>query len=172
MIPDVHARACRLLDAELAEGISAADREWLEAHLSDCPMCQSRAGANRRALQTLRSFTMRFDPALVSTTQVRVRWRARQLQDEHVRMRALWISCGLSWLSGALTAPLLWQAIAWLGRHFQVSEGIWIIAFAACWLAPATVAGALIAWRRSRASETANAATPWERCGRGRENCN
>jgi anti-sigma factor RsiW len=163
MNPQVHERACQLIDAWQVEGISAAEREWLDAHLAECAACQARARANERALQTLRSNTVSVDPALVSRTQALVRWRSRQLRENQARLRALWISCGLSWLLGALTAPLLWQAIAWLGRRFEVSQAIWIAAFAICWLAPATVVGALVAWRHSRASGAGNHSEAWER---------
>ncbi len=163
MNPEVHERACRLIDAWHVEGISAVEHEWLEAHLTECAACQARARANERALQALRSNTVRVDPALVSTTQARVRWRARELRENQARLRALWISCGLSWLLGTLTAPLLWQAIAWLGRRFEISQAIWVAAFAFCWIAPATVVGAVVAWRHSHPSGLRNGRQAWER---------
>ena len=163
MNPDVHERACRLIDAWQVEGISAAEREWLEAHLAECAACGARVRANERALQVLRSNTVSVDPALVSTTQARVRWRARQLHENQARLRALWISCGLSWLLGTLTAPLLWDAMAWLGRHFELSPAIWITGFAIFWVAPASLVGALAAWRHAHDSSTANRREVWER---------
>ena len=163
MNPDVHERACRLIDAWHVEGIAAVEREWLEAHLAECAACRARARANERTLQVLRSNTLIVDPALVSTTQARVRWRARELRENQARLQALWISCGLSWLLGTLTAPLLWEAFAWLGRRFDISQAIWIMAFAICWLAPATVVGALVAWRQSHAASVGNDPKAWER---------
>ena len=163
MNPDVHERACRLIDAGQVEGISAAEQEWLDAHLAECPACGARERANERALQALRSNTVIVDPALVSTTQARVRWRSRELRENQARLRALWISCGLSWLLGAVTAPLLWEAMAWLGRQFELSPAIWMTGFALFWVAPATLVGALVAWRHSRASSVGNAPEAWER---------
>ena len=163
MSTEIHERACRLIDASHVEGISASEREWLEAHLAECTACQARALANERALQALRSNTVSIDPAVVSTTQARVRWRARQLRESQARLHALWISCALSWLLGAATAPLLWEAIAWLGRRLDVSQGVWITVFAMCWLEPATVVGAFVAWKQSRASVARNGHAPWER---------
>ena len=163
MNPDFHERACHLIDARQVEGISAAEREWLEAHLAECAACGARVRANERALQVLRSNTVSVDPALVSTTQARVRWRARQLHENQARLRALWISCGLSWLLGTLTAPLLWEAMAWLGRHFELSPAIWITGFAIFWVAPASLVGALAAWRHAHDSSTANRREVWER---------
>jgi anti-sigma factor RsiW len=161
MNPEIHERACRLIDACLVEGISAPERDWLEAHLAECPACQGRSSANELALRVLRSNSVIVDPALVSTTQARVRWRARELRENQARVRALWISCGLSWLLGALTAPLLWEAIAWLGRRLELSPAIWVAAFAMCWLAPATLVGALVAWRHSQASGMGNRPETW-----------
>ncbi len=160
---EIHERACRLIDAGLVEGISAPERAWLEAHLGECPACQARSSANERALRVLRSNSVIVDPALVSTTQARVRWRARELRENQARLRALWISCGLSWLLGALTAPLLWEAIAWLGRRLELSQAIWVAAFAMCWLAPATLVGAVVAWRQSHASGLGNHPETWGR---------
>lgn len=163
MNPDVHERACRLIDAWHVEGISAAEHAWLDVHLAECSACRARVRANERALQALRSNTVIINPALVSTTQARVRLRARELRENQARLRALWISCGLSWLLGALTAPLLWQAITWLGRRFEISPAIWVVVFAMCWAAPATLVGALIAWRHSQASSAGNTPEAWER---------
>jgi len=107
MNPETHERARRLIDAVQVEGIAALEREWLEAHLAECAACQIRARANERALQALRQSTVRVDPALVSTTQARVRLRARELRENQMRMRTLWITCGLSWLLGAIGAAAL-----------------------------------------------------------------
>jgi len=156
MNSSIHERACHLIDARHVEGIAASEREWLEAHLAECEACQARARANELALQSLRQNTVRVDPALVSTTQARVRLRAQELRENQARMRTLWMACGLSWLLGAITAPLLWQAMSWLGRHFQLAPAVCITGFAIFWFAPATVVGGLIAWRRSRAAALQN----------------
>lgn len=163
MNPEIHDRACHLIDAQIVEGITAPEREWLEAHLAECTTCQARSSANERALRVLRSNSVSVDPELVSTTQARVRWRSRQLRENQARLRALWISCGLSWLLGALTAPLLWQALAWLGKHFDVSPAVWITGFALCWLAPASVVGVVMAWKYWHDSGGENQPEAWER---------
>jgi len=163
MNPEFHERARRLIDARLIEGIASPESEWLEAHLAECPGCQAKAGASERALQALRSNSVTVDPALVSATQARVRWRARELRENQAHLRTLWLSCGLSWLVGAVTAPVLWQAIAWLGCRFEISQTIWVAAFALCWVAPATVVGAVVAWRQSHASGVGNNREVWER---------
>jgi len=152
MNPDVHERAGQLLDALHVEDISDAERTWLDAHLGECPACQARAQATQRALQTLRSGVVSVDPALVGKTQARVRLRARELRENQVRMRALWISCALSWVLGVASAPLVWQAFEWIGLHAALPKLVWESAFALWWLLPAAVAAGLIAWQRRRAS--------------------
>ena len=150
MNPQDHERARRLIDAWHVEGILAGEREWLDAHLAECAECRAQALTNERALQLLRSVTVRRDPALVRITQARARLRARQLRERQARLRALWVSCALSWVLGAVSAPLLWQALAWLGQRFDVSQAIWIALFALCWIVPATVVGTVLVWQHSR----------------------
>jgi predicted anti-sigma-YlaC factor YlaD len=160
MNPEIHERARRLIDARHIEGISVSEREWLEEHLAECAECRTHAGATQNALQRVRSNVVKVSPELVSITQARVRLRASELRENQARMRALWISCTLSWLLGAVTAPLLWEGIAWLGRRFDVSQAIWIVVFGMCWIAPATVVGAFVAWRYSSSSAAANRTWP------------
>jgi len=150
MNPEVHERACRLIDALHVEGIASLEREWLEAHLAECPACRASVRANELALQALRSNTVIVDPALVSTTQARVRLRARELRENQVRMRALWISCALSWVLGVASAPLVWRAFQWIGIHAALPSLIWKTGFALWWLLPAGAVAVLVAWNQRR----------------------
>jgi anti-sigma factor RsiW len=150
MNPDIHEYARRLIDAQRVEGITAADREWLPAHLAECPACQARARASENALQALRSNTVIIEPGLVSTTQARVRLRARELRENQVRMRALWISCALSWVLGVASAPLVWRTFQWVGLHAALPNIIWEAAFALWWLLPAGAVAVLVAWNQRR----------------------
>jgi hypothetical protein len=152
MNPDVHQRACQLMDALHVEGILPVDRQWLEAHLAECSTCQGRARANERALQALRSNTISIAPELVGITQARVRLRARELRENQVRMRALWISCALSWVLGVASAPLVWHAFQWVGLHAALPNMIWETAFALWWLLPAGAVAVLSAWQQRRAA--------------------
>jgi hypothetical protein len=161
MNADVHERAARLIDAWHVEGIAAAERQWLEAHLADCAMCAARAGATEQAIQAARRNAFAVDPALVGTTQARVRWQARVMREHQARLRVLWISCVLSWILGALTAPLLWHGIAWLGQRLDLSQAVSIAAFAFCWIAPATVVAAIAAWKYARGWEVTNDPGVW-----------
>lgn len=152
MNPEVHERACRLIDAWHVEGISAPEGEWLDAHLAECTACRGRARANERVLQALRSNTVTVDPALVSRTQARVRLRSRELRENQVRMRALWISCALSWVLGVASAPLVWRAFQWVGLRAALPNLVWKTAFALWWLLPAGAVAALLARQRRHAA--------------------
>jgi anti-sigma factor RsiW len=147
---EVHQRACRLIDALHVEGIAASEREWLEAHLAECPACQAMAHANDQALQVLRSNSVTVRSSLVSMTQARVRLRARELHENQSRMRALWISSALSWVLGVASAPFVWRAFQWIGLHAGLPKLIWGTAFALWWLLPAGAVAVLIAWNQRR----------------------
>ena len=149
---EVHQRACRLIDALHVEGIAASEREWLEAHLAECPACQAMAHANEQALQVLRSNSVAVRPTLVSMTQARVRLRARELHENHSRMRALWISSALSWVLGVASAPFVWRVFQWIGVHADLPKMVWETAFALWWLLPAGAAAVLIAWNQRRSA--------------------
>lgn len=152
MNPDDHARAGRLTDAQRVEGVSDAERAWLDGHLAQCAACQARADDNEYALRMLRFHAAGVSPSVLSVTQARVRLRSRDLQEDQSRVRGLWMACALSWMMGVVTAPLLWQAIAWLGSRLDLSRMVWVTTFAFCWLAPATIAGAAMAWRHLQSS--------------------
>jgi anti-sigma factor RsiW len=155
-----HEHACHLIDALHVEGIAAAERRWLEAHLAECPACQARARASEKALQALRSNTVMITPGLVGTTQSRVRLRARELRENQVRMRALWISCALSWVLGVASAPLVWRAFQWVGLHAALPSIIWKTAFALWWLLPGGAVAVLVAWNQRRTANQEGFTTP------------
>jgi len=151
MNEDVHERAQKLIDAWHVEGLAASDRAWLETHLEACPGCAARAQATEHALSALRVAVLPVNPSLVSSTQQRVRLRARELREHQARMRALWVSCALSWLLGVLTAPLLWWTLEWLTQRAALPKAVWLMAFPLLWTLPAAAVGAVLAWRRARA---------------------
>ncbi|MGD0921490.1 MAG: zf-HC2 domain-containing protein [Terriglobia bacterium] len=150
-----HEQAKRLLDASAVEGISGADQTWLDAHLESCPGCAAYGESVRRAVSALRSLSVALDPAVVEATRWRVHFRARELRKHEARTQALWFSCALSWVLGAVTAPLLWQATAWLGHRLDLSASISITLFAFTWVVPATLVGAAVAWWRMRSTNWA-----------------
>ncbi len=152
MRDDIHERALQLVDKRQVEGLTAEEHNGLEAHLESCAPCQKRALETECALHALRSAAPRFDLALVLRTQMRARIRARELIENAARMRALWVSCTLSWVLGVLSAPLLWRGFEWMGQRWAISRPVWMTGFALSWGAPAVVAAAVIAWRQARAA--------------------
>ncbi len=154
MSHNVHARAEQLMDALRVEGISTADREWLDAHLEECELCRARAQADESALRQLKSLSMRVSPGLVKVTQARVHLRARELNEDQVRLRALWISCAISWILGVASAPLVWRAFEWLGHYATLPKLVWEAGFVLLWLVPAGAVAALAAWQSQRAAST------------------
>ena len=151
MRDDMHEQAIQLIDKRQVEGLSAQERDRLEAHLEECAQCRARAQANERALQRLRSLSVRVSPGLVKVTQERVHSRARELSEDAARLRALWISCALSWILGVASAPLLWRAFEWAGHYAALPNVIWEAGFVLWWLLPAGAVVALLTWQRQRA---------------------
>jgi anti-sigma factor RsiW len=152
MRDDIHERALELIDKRQVEGLTAEERNGLEAHLEGCAQCRKQALATERALRALRSAAPRFDVTLVLATQMRARIRARQLIENAARIRALWISCTFSWVLGVVSAPLLWRGFEWMGQRLAMPKAVWITGFALSWVAPAVLAAAVIAWRQARGS--------------------
>lgn len=151
MSGDVHQQAERLLAVAKVQGISATEREWLDAHLEGCARCGEHAAALEHVVASLRLVSIPLDPALVRATQFRVRLRAQELREQKSRMRGLWISCALSWILGALSAPLLWWGFQWVGRHMVLPDLAWQTAFVLWWVMPAAAAAAVLAGLRARA---------------------
>jgi hypothetical protein len=152
MKEEMHELATRLGDKMLVEGLTAQEHDWLERHLESCASCREQRQDTEYALGALRSAVPLFDPGLVRATQLRTRARARELGESAARMRALWISCTLSWILGVVSAPLLWSAFRSLGRNWWLPRPVWITGLALVWLAPAAVLAAVVVWRQARGS--------------------
>ena len=159
MSGDNHGRTRKLIDSWHVEGLAASDRAWLDAHLETCAECAARAQATEQALQMLRAMAPSVSPALTTQARLRVRLRATELREYHSRLRALWISCALSWILGALTAPFLWQAIQWIAGRFALPMALSVTLFVLGWSVPAAVGAAVLVWWRAQ-SATENGFLP------------
>jgi uncharacterized membrane protein YqjE len=157
---DDHERAQKLIDAGHVEGLTAGDRAWLDAHLEGCSGCAARAQATERALQSLRLIAPRVNPALVAQARLRVRLRAAELREYRSRLRALWICCVLSWILGALTAPVLLQAVRWIAERFDLPMALSVTLFVLGWSLPAAAGAAVLVWWRSQVPTETNVAPP------------
>ena len=151
MSEDVHKRAERLIATSNVEGISAPDREWLDEHLESCGRCAARFAALEQVVASLHSVSLPLDPAVVEATRRRVHARALELREHDARMRALWMSCALSWMLGAVSAPLLWRGLEWIGQRLALPQPVQVVAFVFWWIVPAVAVAAVLTWRRSRA---------------------
>ena len=156
MSQDVHARAGELIVQERVEGISAAERSWLEQHLAECEGCAEQARATEEAIRALRGIAIPLPRTLASRAQMRVRLRAEQLQEYEPRWRMMWIACGISWAFGAATAPYVWRGLEWIGHRLAVPNFIWELGFGLWWALPAAVVAVILLMDSAgRSSESA-----------------
>jgi hypothetical protein len=144
MSAEFHERAEKLIAQERVEGISPAEREWLDGHLQECAPCAELAGETEQALRSLRGLSVPVPRALASRTQFRVRLRAQELYAREPRWRLLWVACGASWALGAATAPYVWRALEWLGHRTGVPNFLWEMGFGVWWALPAIVAAVVL----------------------------
>jgi len=156
MNEDIHERALQLIDKMQVEGLTAEERDEVETHLESCAQCQRRARETELALRALRSAVPRFNAALALRTQMQVRVRAREIYENATRMRALWVSCALSWILGVVSAPLVWRGFEWIGHRWALSRAVWMTGFVLFWVVPAVVAAAAIAWQQARGAVTSD----------------
>ncbi|MGD0696471.1 MAG: hypothetical protein ABSB82_16740 [Terriglobia bacterium] len=151
MTENSHDKAKSLIVAARVEGISAAGRDWLDAHLETCRACSAWAESVERSITVLRTVSVPVDPCLIDRTRLRVHVRAQELRKHAEQMRALWISCALSWALGVVSAPLLWEGLKWMGQRLALPEAVGLVAFPVLWTVPAAFVGAVLVWKRSRA---------------------
>ncbi len=162
MSEDGHQRAERLIVENLVEGISSPDQEWLNLHLESCARCAKLADSTERALRSLRSVSVRVNPALVRATRLRVHARALELHERRTQMTLLWVSCALSWVLGALSAPFVWRAFAWLGERSKMPAIAWKLGFALWWALPAAAVAVVLMMRRTQAERQEDSRDrPW-----------
>jgi anti-sigma factor RsiW len=148
----LHQRAERLITAQRVEGISADDRKWLHQHLESCPRCSRYADSIENTLRSLRSLSIRVDPALIKATRMAVQLRARELQERPSRMLSLWVFSALSWILGIVTAPPLWRAFEWVGRKAGVPDFMWQMGFVLWFILPALIVAAVLMFQKPQAT--------------------
>ena len=119
-----HERAVDLITRGGVEDITAPDAAWLESHLALCSECAEYAKAFEQTGQLLRSVAVTASPALVMTTQARVRARAAYLQEQRSRMVLIAISFCIGAMSSALSAWLWWRFGGWVAQHVGLSSAI------------------------------------------------
>jgi hypothetical protein len=142
-----HDRALDLIPRRGAEDVAAADATWLDLHLAICAECSEYAALANSTGRLLRSVAITASPALVATTQARLRARATYLQEQRSRMVLIAISFCIGAMSSALSAWLWWRFGGWVARHVGLSSAIVEPGILLFLLLPAVViAGLLLAF--------------------------
>jgi hypothetical protein len=144
MNKNLHDRAEKLIAQERIEGISQSERDWLAAHLRECPVCTQLAQQTSAALGALRGLPFPLPPGLAERTQFRVQLRAQEMREREPKRRLLWIMCVMSWALGIATAPYVWRAFEWAGERLGVPRLVWEMGFGLWWTIPALIAAAVV----------------------------
>ena len=156
MSTGLHARAGKLIAQERVEGISRAERDWLSAHLQECPHCSELARQTDQALRSMRTTAILLPSGLASRTQFRVRLRAQELREREPKRRMVWFACAFSWAFGIASAPYVWRLFAWFGQRTGAPKLVWEIGFGLWWTIPALFAAAVLLMETSRKGEQAD----------------
>ena len=141
-----HERARTLLTTGHVEGISSAERQWLETHLAVCPECSDEAAALNATLRSLRAVSISARPDAVRKARLAVHHRAEELRVKRERSAPMWIAVAVSTMWAILTTPYIWSAFAWMGRWLRLSNVVWETGFLMWWFLPATFLSAIAAW--------------------------
>jgi hypothetical protein len=140
-----HDRAESLIEKERVEGISAAEQEWLAAHLRECAQCSASADAMQEAFRSLVTLNFPAPRGLAARTQFRVRLRAQEMRSvRQPRWRLVYLMCGASWIAGAATAPYVWRGLEWFGHRAGLPDLVWKMGFGVWWALPAIIAAAIL----------------------------
>ncbi len=141
---DAHERARKLIALAGPEALSHTDQTWLTAHVETCDSCRAFAEKARETIYALRAIPIAAERGLVSTTQMRVRCRALELQRQRERLWLVSISCTAVTLCALLSTVALWRGFEWLGARAQLAPSIWQVGFLVFCVMPAVVAGILL----------------------------
>jgi hypothetical protein len=141
---DAHERARRLVALAGPEALSGPDQAWLAAHVETCASCRAFAESAAETIRGLRGIPIAAERSLVSTTQMRVRQRALELQRRRERVWMVSVSCTAVTLCALLSAVALWRGFEWLGTRAQLASSVWQFGFLVFCVLPALVAGILL----------------------------
>jgi len=161
-----HERALDLIMRRGTEDLPAADMAWMDAHLAACGECNEYAVAFENAGRLLRATAVTASPALVASTQARLRERAMHLNEQRSRMVLIAISFCLGAMSSAVSAWLWWRFGAWVAERLGLPSAIVEPGIMLFLLLPAVViAGLMLALPHATTEEWWSAALRGERDG-------
>jgi predicted anti-sigma-YlaC factor YlaD len=141
MNTDVHERARSLLSRQ--QSLNATEQAWLQEHLRSCAACREYGDDMEQLVRALRSVPFAAKPALVRSTQTRVRLRATELRRQRERVWMVIVSCAFVSLFALGSTALLWRGFEWLGGWAQLPDAVWQVGFAMFWIAPTIAASFL-----------------------------
>jgi len=158
MNAETHPRAEKLIAQERIEGISAAEQQWLAAHLRECATCAQTAQQTNDAVRALRSaaMTLRVPRGLAERTRFRVQLRAQELRQREPKSRLLWIMCAVSWGLGIASAPYVWQVLQWIGDRTGAPRLLLEFGFGLWWAIPALFAAGVVVIENLRQANERN----------------
>jgi predicted anti-sigma-YlaC factor YlaD len=145
--PDAHERARKLIASARPEVLSAdqlSSNAWLATHLEACAFCRAFAENAAESIRGLRAIPIAAERSLVSTTQIRVRRRALELQRNRERLWLVSVSCTAVTLGTLLSTVALWSGLEWLGARAQLASTVWQAGFLVFCVMPALVAGIVL----------------------------
>ena len=143
-----HEKARFLLDRSLVEGISPEDRNWLDAHVGQCPECGRYADLSARAVRALDWFAIEPDPAAALRVEEVVRSRAEVMRSAEAQAKSLWIGTAVAIFLTFTGSALTWRPLAWLASQWNLPSRVWQMGFAVFWLLPSLLLALLPLFRR------------------------
>jgi len=143
-----HEKARFLLDRSLVEGISRADRQWLDAHLDQCAECGRYADLSARAVRALDWFAIELDPTAALRVENVVRRRAEEMKSAEANARSLWIGTAVAIFLTFAGSAVAWRPLAWLAGQWNLPSGVWQTGFVAFWFLPSLLLAFLPLFRR------------------------
>lgn len=144
MNADAHERARLMIALSGPEGLSNEEQSWLAVHLESCPSCCEFAENSREIIRSLRGVPFTAGGHLVSTTQMRVRQRAEDLQRQQERLWVACACCAAVTLCTAVTTAMLWCGFSWMAQQARFSAPVWEGGFVVSSLMPAILTGILL----------------------------
>ena len=144
---DAHERARKLIALSDPEALSAdqlSSNAWLAEHVETCTSCRAFAENAAGTIHGLRAIPIAAERTLVSTTQMRVRRRALELQRHRERLWLVSVTCTAVTLCALISAVVQWRGFEWLGARAQWPSSVWQVAFLVFCVMPALVGGILL----------------------------
>lgn len=140
---DAHERARQLI-ALADQNSDQSSNTWLATHLETCASCRTFAENAAETIHQLRAIPIAAGRSLVSTTQLRVRSRALELQRQRERIWLVAVSCTVVSFFALVSAAALWRGFEWMGARAQLAAPVWQVGFLVFCVMPALVAGILL----------------------------